>query len=74
MIHINIKRLCADSVQPTLNLSIFVFADGKQIRNSKDCECRSDNSLRKESQGMYFDICIQQTYKTNERYCVQPIL
>lgn len=74
MIHINIKCLCADSVQPTLKLIIFVFTDGKQIRNCKDCKCRYDYSLRKESQGMYFDIRIQQTNKSNERYCEQPIL
>lgn len=74
MIHINIKRFCSDSVQPSLKLTIFVFADGKQIRNSKDCKCRSDYSLRKESQGMYFYVSIQQTYKTNERYGKHPIL
>ena len=74
MIHINIKRPFPDSVQPNLDMSVFVFVDDKQIRNSKDSECRSDNSFRKESQGMYFDVSIQQADKTYERYCKQPIL
>ena len=67
MIHVYVKSLCSDSVQPPFKHTAFVFTDAKKIRNGNDGKRRSQHSFRKESQGVNLYVCIQQTGKAYKR-------